>query len=108
MFEISAAQLWSGLFFFEAPSSVGSSLHWKGSALFPEGDDLLNISMGFLQKRLGPPDIVCEPAIFQYIDVFFCYWYCLAFLDSIWGIFLDGTTYIEHRSLDPLLSVKVL
>jgi hypothetical protein len=31
MFEISAAQLWSGLFFFEAPPSVGDSLHGKGA-----------------------------------------------------------------------------
>jgi hypothetical protein len=54
MFEVSAAQLWSGLFLFEAPPSVGGSLHGKGSALFPEGDDLLNISMSFLQKRSGP------------------------------------------------------
>jgi len=54
MFEISAAQLWSGLFFFEAPSSVGSSLHWKGNALFPEGDDLLNISYGVPAETFGP------------------------------------------------------
>src|SRR5580700_1877050 len=90
MFGVSAAQLWSGLFLFEAPPSVGGSLHGKGSALFPEGDDLLNISMGFPQKRSGAPDIVCEPAILQYIDVFFCYWYCSAFLGSIWDICLDG------------------
>ena len=88
MFEISATQLWSGLFFFEAPPSVGELAARKGSALFPEGDDLLNISMGFPQKRLRPPDIVCEPAILQYIDVFFCYWYCSAFLGSIWDICL--------------------
>ena len=106
MFEISATQLWSGLFFFEAPPSVGELAARKGSALFPEGDDLLNISMGFPQKRLRPPDIVCEPAILQYIDVFFCYWYCSAFLDIIWDICLDGTAYIEHRSLDPSCQSK--
>jgi len=56
MFEISVAQLWSGLFFFEAPPSCGRLAARKWSALFPEGDDLLDISMGFLQKRLkGPP-----------------------------------------------------
>ena len=52
MFEISVAQLWSGLFFFEAPGRLAAG---KWSALFPEGDDLLNISMGFLQKRLEVP-----------------------------------------------------
>jgi hypothetical protein len=45
MFEVSAAQLWSELFFFEAPPSVDGLAARKGSALFPEGDDLLNISI---------------------------------------------------------------
>ena len=54
MFEVSAAQLWSELFFFEAPPSVDGLAARKGSALFPEGDDLLNISIGSCRIFLVP------------------------------------------------------